>query len=201
MNNIGKCLREARIAAGLSQEALAERLGKTRPFISQVERGKGTTTESLLQWADALGLVVTLVPRGHPGTAGISQPSAEERAQVMSEDDLASALRALREAAGLSRPELAKVVGVTPSAIANIELAYSATTTRLLIAWLKECGATLNIERGALSPGQRAPGASGFAPTDPLVLQLHSMLPRLSARDRKMIEHQLRFIARDDRKM
>ena len=50
-------LRETRTEKGLSQEALADRAGLHRTYISQIERGlKSPSLKSLEQIANALGL-------------------------------------------------------------------------------------------------------------------------------------------------
>ena len=54
---LGKRLRAARQAAGLSQEALAERCGLHPTYIGQVERGeKNATVESVSRIARGLGV-------------------------------------------------------------------------------------------------------------------------------------------------
>lgn len=40
--DIGALIRDSRRRAGLSQAALAERIGTTQPWVSEIERGKGT---------------------------------------------------------------------------------------------------------------------------------------------------------------
>ncbi|MHB8348649.1 MAG: helix-turn-helix domain-containing protein [Acidiferrobacterales bacterium] len=50
-------MRETRTEKGLSQEALADRAGLHRTYISQIERGlKSPSLKSLEQIANALGL-------------------------------------------------------------------------------------------------------------------------------------------------
>jgi transcriptional regulator with XRE-family HTH domain len=53
---LGKELRTARLAAGLTQEQLAYRAGVDRSYISQLERGlKSPTVDMLLRLCKALG--------------------------------------------------------------------------------------------------------------------------------------------------
>ena len=59
---IGKLLREARRAAGLSQEALAEKCGLHPTYIGQIERGeKNVTVESIYRIAHGLGISMSSV--------------------------------------------------------------------------------------------------------------------------------------------
>ena len=57
VNRVPALLREARSEKGLSQEALADRAGLHRTYISQIERGlKSPSLKSLEQIANALGI-------------------------------------------------------------------------------------------------------------------------------------------------
>lgn len=57
----------ARVSAGLSQTALATKLGKSQPFISQVESGERDLPPDLLPaWAAACGVSPSLLTRGKP---------------------------------------------------------------------------------------------------------------------------------------
>ena len=52
---IGKRIKEARQAKGLSQEALSEKIGMSAKYLSSVERGKeNPTLDTLIKLADAL---------------------------------------------------------------------------------------------------------------------------------------------------
>jgi transcriptional regulator with XRE-family HTH domain len=52
---IGKRIKEARQAKGLSQESLSERIGMSAKYLSSVERGKeNPTLDTLIKLADAL---------------------------------------------------------------------------------------------------------------------------------------------------
>ena len=50
----GKALREAREAAGLSQEQLATAAGVSQPYLSNVERGNGVSTETLASFRSVI---------------------------------------------------------------------------------------------------------------------------------------------------
>ncbi|MCL6596983.1 MAG: helix-turn-helix domain-containing protein [Firmicutes bacterium] len=55
--SVGIVLREARVKAGLSQEALADRAGVDRTFVGRIENGKQSPTlDTLARMAQALGL-------------------------------------------------------------------------------------------------------------------------------------------------
>lgn len=61
-HEVGSRLRVLRVAAGLTQEALAKRLGTTQSAIARMECGqKRTTLESIGRVAAALGCEVALV--------------------------------------------------------------------------------------------------------------------------------------------
>lgn len=56
----------ARVAAGLTQGQLAKKLGKSQPFISQVERGERDIPRDLLPaWAGACGVPTSFFERKH----------------------------------------------------------------------------------------------------------------------------------------
>jgi transcriptional regulator with XRE-family HTH domain len=62
---LGKELRDARVAAGLTQEQLSFQAGLSRPYISMLERDlKSPTLETLFLLCEALGISAsTLVGR------------------------------------------------------------------------------------------------------------------------------------------
>lgn len=51
-----RLLIDARDAAGLTQAALGERLGRNQSFVSSYERGRGIEVVELIEIAEALGL-------------------------------------------------------------------------------------------------------------------------------------------------
>ncbi len=59
---IASAMRAARRAQDLTQTALGARLSAHRAQVSAWERGDGVTLETLLKWADALGLEVVVQP-------------------------------------------------------------------------------------------------------------------------------------------
>jgi transcriptional regulator with XRE-family HTH domain len=65
----GKMLREARLAAGLTQAELAERLGASQPVVARVESGRANPRVATFERALAAAehrLAATLEPSGYP---------------------------------------------------------------------------------------------------------------------------------------
>ncbi len=81
-------LRRIREEAGLSQDAVAERLGVTREHVSRVERAKTqTNVDKAQQWADVCGFDLMLVPRDRPSArvvaAELEHATPEERGVLL----------------------------------------------------------------------------------------------------------------------
>ena len=55
---VGETLRRARVDAGLSQGRLAEAIKASQAYVSQVEHGKGVSTDQLRLFAEALAEAV-----------------------------------------------------------------------------------------------------------------------------------------------
>jgi ribosome-binding protein aMBF1 (putative translation factor) len=51
---VGESLRRARVAAGLSQQALARTIDASQAYVSQVEHGKGVSSDQLRLFVEAL---------------------------------------------------------------------------------------------------------------------------------------------------
>lgn len=63
--HLGRTMAEWREFKGLSQEALAELLGRDQPFVSKIERGqRRITVLELMSWAAALDLDAAVVLKG-----------------------------------------------------------------------------------------------------------------------------------------
>jgi transcriptional regulator with XRE-family HTH domain len=58
-NHIGQRIRLARLSKGWTQEDLAEKINKTRPMISHIERTGSITFDTLEQIAKGLGIELT----------------------------------------------------------------------------------------------------------------------------------------------
>lgn len=83
VQQIARQLREARVARGMSQSELGERVGITQAQISRFEGGLADLRlESLVELGRGLGLEVVLVPRGKVRAAlalGLAGPGAISR--------------------------------------------------------------------------------------------------------------------------
>lgn len=58
----GEILKDRRKELNLTQEELAQKVGKPRPYISQIENGQDIKLSSLIIIAKALGLSLSLEP-------------------------------------------------------------------------------------------------------------------------------------------
>ncbi len=79
-DELGRQLRERRMALGLSKTALAEKAGKVREVVYRLEAGDDTTVSSLLAVMGALGLVLRVERAGLPS-------ASEVAARFLDEDD------------------------------------------------------------------------------------------------------------------
>lgn len=79
VRELGAALRDARRASGLSQEALAERAGVSRPWLSRLETGAnpGAELRKVLDVLTALGLAVKLGPSPKPALDDDTDPFAD----------------------------------------------------------------------------------------------------------------------------
>lgn len=60
MLSIARRIHEVRLAAGWSQNDLADRAGVSRPSIARIERGDDVSTATLGKIADTLGLALQI---------------------------------------------------------------------------------------------------------------------------------------------
>lgn len=120
-------LHASRLAAGLSQEELADRSGISTSTISDIERGVSAAPRpsTLRVLAEALSL--SAQARGQllaAASQGTSSPAADKATQISPPPGpvtLASTLARLRTRAGLSVPELAEMTGLSDRTIRNVE--------------------------------------------------------------------------------
>ena len=80
LHTIGAQLRRARLAAGLTQEQVAELAGISRPRYRDIETGAAAArTTTLINIARALGLEMMLVPQAMvPAIEALLRPEAED---------------------------------------------------------------------------------------------------------------------------
>lgn len=78
-DELGRQLRERRVALGMGKAELAARAGKVREVVYRLEAGEESTVSSLLAVLGALGLAMRLERSG--------LPTAEEVARRFQEDD------------------------------------------------------------------------------------------------------------------
>jgi transcriptional regulator with XRE-family HTH domain len=102
-------LRAARLAAGLSQAAVAARLGVTPGYVGMVERGEKRPTASF--WV-RVARALDADPAAFAAPPVAPDPPPDERG---------ARLRQARQAAGLTATALAKVLGVSRSHLSAIE--------------------------------------------------------------------------------
>lgn len=91
MSSPGTLVRELRLAAGLSQRALAQRAGTSQPAVARYERGVATPSwETLQRLAAACGRQVTI------GAEMVLEPHDVELAELLLGLTPLERLRALR---------------------------------------------------------------------------------------------------------
>ena len=59
---LSEILKERRLELGISQQEVADRVGKKRPYISRVENGEDVRISNFVQIANALDLTFDLKP-------------------------------------------------------------------------------------------------------------------------------------------
>lgn len=77
---VGAIVREARTAAGLSQSELGRRIGASRFWVAQFEKGKpGAELGLALKAIETLGLSVRIEPKAGAGGSASREPHASSR--------------------------------------------------------------------------------------------------------------------------
>jgi non-specific serine/threonine protein kinase len=183
---LGTLLQQHRVAAGLSQEELAERAGLSRRGISDLERGarRAPHPATLRRLADALELDqaerTALLASARTADARVHLATGPEPAP-----SFADLLRRARMGARLSQAALAQKTGLSERAISDLErgvrrFPYSDTVTRLIQALdlgERECSL---FESGALRLNAVVdePAGAGIAANN-LPVQLTSFIGRV----------------------
>lgn len=124
-------LRQARLAAGLSTEELAGRLGRTRTTVARWEAGSRLPQPSNVQ-----ALAAAL---------GVSPEVLVEAPQSLS---------GLRASRGLSQAQVAEAIGVTQPAYARVESGRSGASYELVVALAELFGVNVDVV-GELLPPRR----------------------------------------------
>ncbi len=126
---------------GLSQHAFAERLGVSRNYVSMLENGREPST-ALLRLIETLE--TEFVKSGAPAQALPETPTPRAK------------LRAAREKKGLSIPQLAKLVGYTPSVYREIEEGLSQMGEKMALKIASALGIDVEeITNGSDHPPER----------------------------------------------
>lgn len=111
---LGERIKNARLREGLTQEALADKVGATQGAVWNWENGGNPSKKSLEKLENVLGTLKEIVPGGKPNQNKGEIPNTDVSAYGVW-------LRKTREAANMSVPELAKTAGVSLPTIYNIE--------------------------------------------------------------------------------
>ena len=135
LSPLGRLLRARRLSLGLSQEEVAERLGRTSEnFMQTVEAGSLRLKDKVLEdLAEALELPEVpaewLEAREEAGQTGIqrNERKAEEVPQLGAE------IRRLRKAKGFSRARLASLCGLSVTYLGKLELGGCAASDETLL--------------------------------------------------------------------
>lgn len=130
---VGKIIREKRIEMGLTQDALAEKMGVSQSHIGRIESGavRNPRRETLIKFQEALGLDLSEY---------IPPPETEKRAQARY---LSHHMVEYRKRTKRSRADIAKEVGVTPWMYTLIETQKAEPTQRVLEAIAELCEMTV----------------------------------------------------------
>jgi transcriptional regulator with XRE-family HTH domain len=119
MNELGKRLRDARNARGLTQKDLARKSGVSQATISDIERGRNESSKELPALAMALGVSVDALVTGRSDTAPLSLPATSSSSPKLLR--LIRSLESLEQSAGLP-PELVDALQKTVDAFSKRSL-------------------------------------------------------------------------------
>lgn len=75
--SIGTRIKQARKAAGLSQQALCQKIGVKQPTLSQLESGDSSTTVHIGKFADALGVNALWLETGRGSMTSAVDPTLQ----------------------------------------------------------------------------------------------------------------------------
>jgi transcriptional regulator with XRE-family HTH domain len=88
LKDLGLCFRKARLAAGLSQEEIAQRANISRPRYRDIETGVAAArATTLVNVARALGMEMMLIPQAMvPAVQSMLQPAADDDRPAFTSD-------------------------------------------------------------------------------------------------------------------
>ncbi|WP_034270621.1 helix-turn-helix transcriptional regulator [Actinospica robiniae] len=129
-------LREARIEADLTQQAVAEALGVRASSVTEWEGGRLASWENFCAFGREIGVRLVVLDRDgrrRDGAANVVAGEPWERTELRR---LAVALRAERAAIGLSRAAVAAEIGISPWSFAHLERAQLSPRLIVLASWV-----------------------------------------------------------------
>lgn len=130
---VGKIIRDKRIEMGLTQDALAEKMGVSQSHIGRIESGavRNPRRKTLEKFQEVLGFDLTEY---------MPPPETEERAQARY---LSYHMVEYRKRTGRSRADIAKEIGITHHTYQQIETQKLEPTPRVLEAIADLCEMTV----------------------------------------------------------
>lgn len=140
-------LKSARLAAGLTQTALASRLSVLGKAISEWETGAIVPTlGNLILWSCSLGRRLMILDQYGDVRSGPERQLPGESWEVVERRRLAGPLRNRRQALGMRQDELACRVGVSRDSIYRWELAYVPPRPIAHVVWAQKLGYSLALQ-------------------------------------------------------
>ena len=160
--DVGKRIRSHREESNLSLRELARRLGISPSAVSQIETGKSKpSANTLYAVIHELGLSADdlfspMGPAAAPASPGRRVAVTSRRWPIGLDvrEDVGQRIRAYREESNLSLRELARRLGISPSAVSQIETGKSRPSVSTLYAVIDELGLTVDALFSPIGPAQ-----------------------------------------------
>ena len=163
--DVGRRIRTRREDSNMSLREFARRLGISASAVSQIETGKSRPSMTTLYAViDELGLSVDdlFSPLGPAGVP--SPPSGQRLTGLDVRDDVGRWIRTRREDSNVSLREFARRIGISASAVSQIETGKSRPSVTTLYAVIDELGLSVDDLFSPLGPRRRPPGGPGRHP-------------------------------------
>jgi transcriptional regulator with XRE-family HTH domain len=160
--DVGHRIRTRRENNNLSLRELARRLGISASAVSQIETGKSRpSVTTLYAVIDELGLSVDdlFSPLGPAGVP--TPPNARPLTGLDVRDDVGRRIRTRREDSNLSLRELARRLGISASAVSQIETGKSRPSVNTLYAMIAELGLSVDDLFSPFGPAGVPPRPGG----------------------------------------